>query len=550
MSGTDRPNRPAEEEADTLAVASPTADTLVGADSGGDTGPSAVIRPPVVAATRAIVDRSRYQIREELARGGMGRISIADDRALGRLVAIKEILREAPDIVARFERELALTARLQHPGIVTVHDGGQWPDGHLVYVMRLVSGESLEARIGRCATFEDRMELLPNVIAAVDALAYAHSQGVIHRDLKPANILIGDFGETVVIDWGLAKELGAPGIEPRSETIGGSSASGETEVGDVIGTPAYMPPEQASGGSVDERADVYALGAVLYHLLAGRAPYPGRSNEVIAAVLSGPPPPLARVAPGLPPDLLAIVARAMETEPSARYPSASALRTELKRFQNGQLVGAHRYSAWELIRRWVRKRRATVAVVSVAAVMLAAGAVISVRRIVSEEARTHAALDLAERHRTDAEERGADAERLIDFMLFQLHDKLEPIGRLDLLNDVALTMQAHYQHHGGALTARDQHQRARARQNLGNVLFQKGDAPEHSSSMKPRLPAWPSSPPAHRRTPSSRASTWRSPRSRRRRASSAKPRSRSRARRRSASGFRPSIQEWSRGAGW
>lgn len=439
----------------------------------------------------AIVDPVRYVIRKELARGGMGRISIADDRVLGRSVAIKEMLGDSPDHVARFQRELTLTARLQHPGIVSVHDGGVWPDGKLVYIMRLVSGEPLELRIGRSRTIEERMALVPNVIAAVDALAYAHSQGIIHRDLKPANILLGDFGETVVIDWGLAKDLRALGAEPGGAGYSGppaiSGSGADTVEGDVIGTPAYMPPEQArGGGNVDERADVYALGAVLYHVLAGSAPYPGRSFEALTAVLAGPPTPLGERAAGIPHDLLAIVERAMATDPDARYRSAAELGVELKRFQNGQLVAAHRYTAWQLARRWIRRRRAPVAVGLIAIAALGVGGILSVRRIVAEEERVSAALALAEHHHTEAVQRGADAERLLDFMIFQLHDKLQPLGRLELLAGLAQTMQTYYRDHD-ASSPEDQRRRARARSNLGNVLQAKGDAPgalrEHEAAL-------------------------------------------------------------------
>ena len=145
----------------------------------------------------------RYTLRSELARGGMGRVWIADDARLARRVAIKELLEPSGVHRARFERELALTSRLEHPSIVSIQDGGTWADGKPFYVMKLVSGESLDGVIDRTASLGDRIALLPNALAIVDALAYAHAQGIVHRDLKPENVLVGDFGETVVIDWGL-----------------------------------------------------------------------------------------------------------------------------------------------------------------------------------------------------------------------------------------------------------------------------------------------------------------------------------------------------------
>src|SRR5439155_23444057 len=172
-----------------------------------------------------------------------------------------------------------------------------------------------------------RLALVPNALAVCDAIAYAHSQGVIHRDLKPKNVLIGHFGETVVIDWGLAKDMTAVVPELDDGPFRTASlAPDQTAVGTVMGTPAYMPPEQALGEAVDERADVYALGALLFHLLAGKPPVTGRSTaDVLAQIVAGPLPSLAEVQRDVPPDLLAIVAKAMAFEPEDRYPSAREL---------------------------------------------------------------------------------------------------------------------------------------------------------------------------------------------------------------------------------
>jgi tetratricopeptide (TPR) repeat protein len=467
-------------EASGQLLAAPTVRELESED--GETGrrPSGkrVVRPPGEGDTRATVDPRRFAIVKELARGGMGRVSIAEDRALGRPVALKEVIGDAPDLVARFERELALTARLQHPGIVTIHDGGRWPTGEPVYVMRLVDGESLERKILGCTTLAQRIALLPHAIAAIDALSYAHAQGIIHRDLKPANVMIGDYGETVVIDWGLAKDLRAPAeAKDAGFGTGTSSSSGATVAGEVIGTPAYMPPEQARGVDVDERADVYALGALLYHVLAGAPPFRGSADYVIDAVISGPPPSLAELVPDLPPDLLAIVTRAMATSADQRYASAAELGAELKRFQRGKLVASHQYTAWELAKRWLRRRRAVVAVATVAVVVLAVGAVISVRRIVHEERRVSRALRLAEANRAEAVKRGEDTARLLDFLIFKLYDKLEPVGRLDVLDDVATMLREHYSSRDDAVVGPEElRRRARARANLGAVLRNKGDS--------------------------------------------------------------------------
>ncbi|MGN6108496.1 MAG: serine/threonine-protein kinase, partial [Kofleriaceae bacterium] len=220
-------------------------------------------------------DPERYHQVGEHARGGLGRIVRAVDRRLGRTVAVKELLRHDGSHEARFLREAMITARLEHPGIVPVHEAGRWPNGDPYYVMKLVEGRTLKELICERRTLRDRLALLPHVIAIADAVGYAHSEGVIHRDLKPSNVIVGEFGETIVVDWGLARDrrLDAPepsgsGAVPATTALSGSwssSAPGASTVsGKVVGTPSYMSPEQARGDQVDERADVYAIGTVLY----------------------------------------------------------------------------------------------------------------------------------------------------------------------------------------------------------------------------------------------------------------------------------------------
>jgi WD40 repeat protein/tRNA A-37 threonylcarbamoyl transferase component Bud32 len=333
-----------------------------------------------------VIDPQRYQVLGEFARGGLGRILKVRDLRMGRIVALKEMLGDSAKAYARFAREALLTARLEHPGIVPIHEIGRWPSGEPFYAMKLVSGRSLREVIRASETLDDRLALLPNAIAVADAIAYAHSVGVLHRDLKPANVLVGAFGETVVIDWGLAKDVheahtaSSADLDPVLPDGGGL-----TVIGAVLGTPQYMPPEQARGLPVNERADVYALGALLHEVVTGAPPYPGGSSaQVLAAVLAGPPvPPEARVS-DLPPDLVAIVRKAMARQPEARYPTARELVEDLRRFQTGRLVRAHQYSRGELVRRWLRRYRAPVTVASVAIAVLITVATVSVRRIVAE----------------------------------------------------------------------------------------------------------------------------------------------------------------------
>ncbi len=351
----------------------------------------------------AAAESDRYEFAGELGRGGMGRIVIARDRRLRRPVALKELLTiERPDAVRRFVREALITARLQHPSIVRLYDAGRFANGQQFFSLEMVRGLPFDKVIGKCRTLDERLALLPNLIAACDALAYAHAQRVIHRDLKPANILCGSYGETVVIDWGLAKDLGEPELSGEAPPADGTDPTLEhsdanlTREGAVMGTPSYMPPEQARGEVVDERADVFALGAMLYTLLSGSSPYKGRSaQEVLARVLRGPPDPLEEKEPDAPPELCAIALKAMAYAKADRYTSATQLTEELRRFQTGQLVAAHRYSRGELARRFVRRNRGPVVIAAAALGVLTLGGSLSVARVLTERDRARTAEALA-----------------------------------------------------------------------------------------------------------------------------------------------------------
>ncbi len=373
------------------------------------------------------VDPSDYAVEGLLARGGMGAVLRARDRRLGRPVAIK-IAQEA-SLVARFEREARLTARLQHPSIVNVHEAGRWGPKSPFYAMTRVEGRTLEDLIREAGTLQRRLALLPRVMDVVDAIAYAHAARVIHRDLKPANVLVGEYGETIVIDWGLAKDLASGEVvsderdgAPRRDAAGAL----ETAAGDVLGTPAFMAPEQARGEPADERADVYALGAVLRNLLTGRPPFEGTSAvEVLGKVLAGPPAPFGQVAPEVPRDLAAIVEKAMARDPGQRYPTAKELSADLKSFLDGQLVRVHRYTRWELLRRFARRHRAAVTVGALALLALLSVGGASLVRIA--RARRAAAV----------------AHRETELATRQLLENLEERGRTELVAGVPLRPALH-----------------------------------------------------------------------------------------------------------
>jgi hypothetical protein len=372
----------------------------------------------------------RYRRGSEIARGGMGRVVEAEDAVLGRTVALKETLEDDDDARRRFEREVRITARLEHPSIVPVYDAGRTSGGLPFYVMRRLTGRPLDQIIRAAPTLDERLTYVPNVLAVLDALGHAHRRGIIHRDLKPANMLIGELGETVVIDWGLAKVLGE--IEPDPDNVGtaagatsapplpalGDALTDRTVAGTVVGTPGFMPPEQAVGDDVDARSDVYALGATLYHLLAGDPPYAGsRPSEILDRTVAEPPPPLTERVPGVPPDLVTIVDKAMAAAPEARYRDAAAMGEDLRRFLSGQLVAAHHYSSRERVIRYVRRHRTVLGVLALAAAVLAVVGTLSLRRIIADRDRIATARAAAEAGRTDAERKSAELRRLADGLI-------------------------------------------------------------------------------------------------------------------------------------
>jgi len=368
---------------------------------------------------------SGYDLGSEVARGGMGRIVAAHDKRLDRPVAIKQLLGGSPSLLARFEREARITARLQHPSIVPIYEAGEDAEGRPFYAMKLVEGRTLREAGEAAGNLDERLGLLPAMTAVCEAVAYAHDRGVIHRDIKPANVLIGDFGETQVIDWGLAKELGTADLEITGEmSLPGPDL---TSAGSVVGTPAFMAPEQASGRPATTGSDVYALGALMYATLSGRPPFDGADAlTVIAQVTSQPP---RALPPDIPNDLRAIVERAM-SRTSASRPTARELATELRRWQTGQLVKSHAYSSRELLTRWARRNRAPLIVAAVALLAFSMGAAFSLARIV--EARDEAL------QRRDA------AEGLVGVVVEDLRDQLERVGQLALLDTVGGSVEAYY----------------------------------------------------------------------------------------------------------
>ncbi|HET9622677.1 MAG TPA: serine/threonine-protein kinase [Kofleriaceae bacterium] len=327
-------------------------------------------------------NRRRYQFLGEHGRGGIGRVQRAHDRDLGRDVAIKELLAPGTAHEARFLREVEITARLEHPGIVPVHEAGRWSDGTPFYAMKLVSGRPLRDLLQQRVTREARLDLLHHVIAVADAIAYAHQRQIIHRDLKPANIIVGDFGETVVIDWGLAKDL-THSDEPAASRSGARRAELNTELtvdGAVLGTPAYLAPEQKFGQAVDQRADVYAIGMMLWELCAvQRVPptTPGARRRLLRAA-------------DIDSDLATIIDKALELDPEQRYADAGALAADLKAFKAGARIAARTYSLLALLARWTRHHRPLALSALAVIVLIVVGNLIYLHNISAERDRADA----------------------------------------------------------------------------------------------------------------------------------------------------------------
>jgi len=284
---------------------------------------------------------TKYTFVKELGRGGMGAVCLAEDRELDRLVAIKVLNtpETTEDLRNRMVREAQIIARLEHPGIVPVHDVGTLPDGRIYYAMKYVRGSRLDEYAAQGAPLRDRLRKFQ---AVCDAVAFAHAHGVIHRDLKPQNVMVGPFGEVLVMDWGVAKLTAAPeslGVDAAVVVADGTSPT--TGHGVVLGTPGYMAPEQATGDHhlIDARADVYAIGGILRDLVRCTGDHTDTPDSGKSAR-----------APSRP--LQAIIDRAMAAQPEHRYADVMALSRDVAALRAGEPVTAYRETVFERVRRF------------------------------------------------------------------------------------------------------------------------------------------------------------------------------------------------------
>lgn len=349
-------------------------------------------------ATARKTDHSRgpYRVEREFARGGFGLLFQAEDPALERVVALKQLsdrIAATPEFRRRFLREARIAAHLEHPGVVPVYALHEEEEGAPYYTMKLVKGETLAEAI---QTFhrdarQDRIawsRLLGAFLNVVRTMAFAHDRQVIHRDLKPANVVLGEYGETIILDWGLAKQLG------RQEDANGEAAAGPATTssdepddeadltlhGSVLGTPAYMSPEQAEGNvaAIDTRSDVYALGTILYEILTGERIQSGdSSDELLEKVRIGEVRPPRALDPSLPRPLESICMKAVTARADGRYADAGGLAADLERYLADQPVSAHAESLTEQLARWSRRHRRVLVTAALGLLLLTLASVLA-----------------------------------------------------------------------------------------------------------------------------------------------------------------------------
>lgn len=322
----------------------------------------------------------RFNVVSPYAQGGLGEVSVAHDQQLGRMVALKQIKTQwADDFDARsrFLQEAQITGRLEHPGIVPVYALGCDASGRPYYAMRFIEGETLQGVVKR---FHDKYthdssentrglhgqrllelrKLLGRVVDVCNTMDYAHNRGIIHRDLKPANILLGKYGETLVVDWGLAKVISGeklPAIPFQQITANSEVAA--TALGTAIGTPAYMSPEQAAGRSdeITVQTDIYSLGVTLYLILTGRLPYEeGSISGVLTEIQHKTAPSPREHCPWIPRSLEAICLKAMAPRAADRYASTAALADDIERWLADEPISAYQPDMWQRVARWWQHR--------------------------------------------------------------------------------------------------------------------------------------------------------------------------------------------------
>jgi WD40 repeat protein len=328
-----------------------------------------------------VVDEApgRYSILSPQGRGGQAWVYRVFDTYLCREVAMKLPLdascgdsssgpSEGSDAYERFLREIRITGQLTHPSIVHVYEAGRRDDGTPYYTMQFVQGTTLARALGDANDHEGRLAYLGRFVDLCHGIAYAHSRGILHRDIKPSNVMLGEFGETILLDWGIATLAGVSDQEGTREASDGAVGSMGTQNGALLGTPRYMSPEQARGRmqEVDQRSDIWALGAVLYEILTGQPPFLGATaTEVLNKARSATIRPVREICSKAPPELAAIAEKALQPDKQQRYESAKQLADDVVAYMTGRRVSAHDYGAWELTRLVASRNKAAFAAATI-----------------------------------------------------------------------------------------------------------------------------------------------------------------------------------------
>lgn len=339
-----------------------------------------------------------YHVVKTIGEGGIGRVILAFDKKIERNVAIKELQLERlhgnKDVVlARFVREAKVTGQLEHPGIVPIYELRTKEDGTFFYVMRYIHGITLLDAVNKCLTpspetsFRSRLKYLDNFVSICDAVGYAHSKKIVHRDLKLSNVIIGEFGETVILDWGLAKHYEKEGADEHFEVSAHKTGEGEndeelTRTGVLLGTPSYMAPEQADSekGELRPSTDVYSLGVILYMILTGLRPYKEKGRKILEPLLGDDPSPSPRVhGEFIPAELVAICEKAMKKDQRERFQNAAEMAKELKEYRAGRLVSVYAYTRMELLKRFIARNKLVIAATTAIIMAVIAGSVFAVR---------------------------------------------------------------------------------------------------------------------------------------------------------------------------